>query len=101
MPQFRIVIVGAGIAGLSTAIALNRKGHDVIVVERHDQCQALGGPVGLSANATRVLTEYGMESIMSKRDTREHRSIYQRRYDNGDILGSTTGAQMKDTYGFP
>jgi salicylate hydroxylase len=76
MPQFRIIIVGAGIAGLSTAIAFNRKGHDVTVVERHPGCQALGGPVGLSANATRVLIAYGMEDIMSKKNTRENRVIY-------------------------
>ena len=32
----RIVIVGASIAGLATALALNRTGHDVIVLERDD-----------------------------------------------------------------
>jgi len=32
----RIVVVGAGVGGLATALALGRSGHDVIVVERDD-----------------------------------------------------------------
>jgi salicylate hydroxylase len=100
MPQFQIIIVGAGIAGLSTAIALRRKGHDITVLERHAGCQALGGPVGLSPNATRVLIEYGMEDIMRAADTRRHRSIYQRRYADGSILSATTVDATRAAYGF-
>lgn len=101
MPQFNILIVGAGIAGLSTAISLRRNGHIITVLERHPACQALGGPVGLSSNATRVLIEYGMGDIMAKRDSGDQNIICQRRYDSGEILGSRTNDQTMSTYGFP
>ncbi|MEM9632796.1 MAG: FAD-binding oxidoreductase [Pseudomonadota bacterium] len=35
-PQHDIVVIGAGIIGISTALALQAKGHDVLVVDRHD-----------------------------------------------------------------
>ena len=101
MLQLNIIIVGAGIAGLSTAIALQRKGHTITVLERHLSCQAIGAPVGLSANATRVLIHYGMEDIMTKADARLQNIIYQRRYDSGKILGSRPVGQSVKDYGFP
>jgi salicylate hydroxylase len=101
MLQLNVVIVGAGIAGLSTAIALQRKGHIITVLERHLACQALGGPVGLSSNATRVLIEYGMEEIMTKKNARLRNIIYQRRYDTGKILGSRTSDESLKAYGYP
>jgi salicylate hydroxylase len=64
MTQFEILIVGAGIAGLSMAISLRRASHIVTVLERHANCQALGGVVGISANATRVLIQYGLQDKM-------------------------------------
>jgi salicylate hydroxylase len=101
MLKLQVVIVGAGIAGLSTAIALQRQGHTVTVLERHPACQALGGPVGLSSNATRVLVEYGMQEIMTKRDSSFQNTTYQRRYDTGKILGSMTRDHSLKAYGYP
>lgn len=100
MLKLNIIIVGAGIAGLSTAVALQRKGHTVTVLERHLGCQALGRPVGLSSNATRVLVEHGMEEIMSKRDATSLNISYQRRYDTGKILGTRERNQSLKEYGF-
>jgi salicylate hydroxylase len=101
MAKFNIVIVGAGIAGLSMAISLRRKGHDVTVLERHPACQALGGPVALSACATRVLIEYGMSDIMTKRAMDNLQGANIRRYDTGVILGGTNIKKIAEAYGFP
>jgi NADPH-dependent 2,4-dienoyl-CoA reductase/sulfur reductase-like enzyme len=40
MRQMRIAIVGAGLAGLATAAAFSRAGHDVQVVEQADGLRA-------------------------------------------------------------
>jgi salicylate hydroxylase len=101
MISLNIIIVGAGVAGLSTSIALQRKGHKITVLERHPSCQALGAPIGIGPNATRVLIHYGMEEIMTKADTRNQNTTYQRRYDNGKILGSRPATQSVTSYGFP
>lgn len=42
-----VLIIGAGIIGLSTAINLRRRNHTITVLERHPTVQALGGSVGL------------------------------------------------------
>src|SRR3954465_9684758 len=101
MPQFRIIVVGAGIAGLTMAIALKRKGHEVTVLERHPACQALGGPVSFMSSATRVLTEYGMKDIMSARNNRGTRPVVYRRYDDGRVLAKTVFNDADKVYGFP
>ena len=44
MTRNRVVVVGAGIAGLATAALLARDGHDVEVIERRDD---VGGRCGV------------------------------------------------------
>lgn len=51
----RILIIGAGIAGLATALALARKGHEVRVLERADGLGEVGAGLQLGPNAMRVL----------------------------------------------
>ncbi|KAK4502047.1 hypothetical protein PRZ48_007858 [Zasmidium cellare] len=58
----KVIVVGAGIAGLSAAIGLSRKGHEVEVYERRvigarDEGRA---GIALGPNCDRVLQEWGM-----------------------------------------
>ena len=57
-----IAIVGGGIAGLTTAIALRKAGFEVIVFDRVRDVAAvqIGAGVGLALNATRVLRALGL-----------------------------------------
>jgi hypothetical protein len=57
--------------------------------------------VGLTANSTRVLIEYGMGDIMAERNSRGKNTIYQRRYDNDAVLMAVPSGQSLETYGFP
>lgn len=60
-----IVIVGAGIAGLSAALALAQKGFSVLVYEKVSALQEVGAGVQLAPNATRILKEWGvLDSIL-------------------------------------
>jgi salicylate hydroxylase len=62
----RIVIVGAGIGGLTAALALLRDGHDVEVYEQAPRLAELGAGVQISANGARVLFALGLESALRK-----------------------------------
>ncbi|CAM0870808.1 unnamed protein product [Alopecurus aequalis] len=52
-----VVIVGGGICGLATALALHIKGIDSLVLERAESLRATGGGISLRANAWRVLEQ--------------------------------------------
>nr|XP_009405099.1 PREDICTED: uncharacterized protein LOC103988275 [Musa acuminata subsp. malaccensis] len=58
--QHEVVIVGAGIAGLATAVALQIVGLQTLVLERSPELRATGAAIGLSSNAWRALDVLGV-----------------------------------------
>jgi salicylate hydroxylase len=58
----RVIIVGAGIGGLTAALALLRRGIDVGVYEQAPELREIGAGVQISANGTRVLFALGLEA---------------------------------------
>ncbi|RJE22461.1 FAD binding domain protein [Aspergillus sclerotialis] len=54
-PTLHIVIVGAGIAGLTAAIALGKQGHHVEIIEKSKFAQETGAAVHLPPNCTALL----------------------------------------------
>ena len=66
MNKNNIIIIGAGIAGLSTAIALEQKGFEVTVYERHQSAQTMGAGIVLWSNASSVLNELNLLEAVKK-----------------------------------
>jgi salicylate hydroxylase len=56
----RIVVAGAGIGGLTAALALAVRGHGVTVVEQSARLEEAGAGLQLSPNASRVLVDLGL-----------------------------------------
>ncbi|KAH0836396.1 monooxygenase [Lanmaoa asiatica] len=56
----RVIIVGAGYAGLGCAIECKRKGHDVVVLEKVKTFKILGDIISIGANAGRILARWGL-----------------------------------------
>jgi salicylate hydroxylase len=55
-----VIVVGAGIGGLTAALALARSGFRVIVLEQTERLQETGAGIQLSPNAARVLIDLGL-----------------------------------------
>jgi salicylate hydroxylase len=62
----KILIAGAGIGGLTAALALLRKGFDVEVVEQAPKLGEVGAGVQVAANASRVLTALGLGDALER-----------------------------------
>ena len=62
-----IVIVGAGIAGLATAVALRRVGIRALVLERSDRLRASGAALTLGPNAWLALDALGVAQKLTPR----------------------------------
>jgi FAD-dependent urate hydroxylase len=67
MAAARILVVGAGIAGLAVARALARAGFSVEVVEREPAWAEAGTGIYLPGNACRALRALGLEQAVSER----------------------------------
>jgi salicylate hydroxylase len=55
-----IIIAGAGIGGLTAALAVARAGYRVVVLEQAARLEEAGAGIQLSPNATRILSDLGL-----------------------------------------
>ena len=62
-PDVSVLVVGAGSAGLVTAITLARQGVDVLVVERRPEPSDLPRAVGISLRQMEVLRAWGLDEL--------------------------------------
>lgn len=63
-PERPILITGAGIGGLSAAIALARTGHHVHLLEQADGFSEVGAGIQLGPNATRLLRAWQVDKVL-------------------------------------
>ncbi|MCW5518115.1 FAD-dependent monooxygenase [Muriicola sp. Z0-33] len=62
----KIDIIGAGICGLTTAIALKEKGFDVQVFEQAKEIKPVGAGIIIANNAMQVFEKFGLKNIIAK-----------------------------------
>ena len=65
MSQQQIIIIGAGIAGLTAAISLKKLGYKIVVYESSTTIQGIGAGLGLASNALKALQFLGLDQGIS------------------------------------
>ena len=83
----RALVIGGGIGGLSTAIALRRAGVDVAVFEQSPELQEVGAGVGLQLAAVKALKRMGMLEPMLAISSEPLEALELRSYKSGRVLG--------------
>ncbi|KAL4186811.1 hypothetical protein AMTRI_Chr09g35930 [Amborella trichopoda] len=72
--QQDIVIVGAGIAGLATALGLHRQGLKSLILESHDALRTAGFALTVWTNAWKVLEALGVADTLRQQHVKIQRS---------------------------
>ncbi|MGW6984754.1 FAD-dependent monooxygenase [Streptomyces sp. NPDC054932] len=99
MPKYRAVVAGAGIGGLTAALALHRRGWHVTVCERAPEPPVTGAGIGLAPNALRALDSIGVDAARAA-GSAVPATMGLRRSD-GQWLTRTGTADMAARYGMP
>ncbi|PTU17851.1 hypothetical protein P175DRAFT_0486605 [Aspergillus ochraceoroseus IBT 24754] len=96
-----VVIVGAGLGGLSCAIQCRRWGLRVHVLERAPKILQIGAGIQIPPNAGRVLATYGVLPEIRKKAIQVE-SLGLRRYADGSLLTERPlGEEFRDAMGAP
>ena len=84
MEQLRVIVVGAGMGGLTTALALRQAGYAVEVYDRVAQLRPAGAGVSLWSNGVKVLNRLGLGRELAAIGGRMERVSY--RASDGRVL---------------
>jgi salicylate hydroxylase len=96
-----IIVAGAGIGGLTAALALAEKGYRVVVCEQSNSLQEAGAGIQLSPNATRVLFALGLKERMAPNAVAPLAISIRSARSGREIGGVTLGPQIEFRYGTP
>lgn len=85
--SLRVIIVGAGIAGLAAGLGFKQTGHDVTILEQVQEIAEVGAGIQMAPNAARILARFGiLEEVLRDATLLEKNSL--RRYADDTELGT-------------
>ncbi|KAJ5802133.1 uncharacterized protein N7503_004583 [Penicillium pulvis] len=96
----QIIIVGAGIAGLSVALALSKSNHEVLVLESAPQLAELGAGVQMTPQAIKYLFSWGLkEDLLAECITPE--KILFKNWKDSALIGALDMTTFEDEFCAP
>ncbi|KAI1814937.1 hypothetical protein GGS20DRAFT_371350 [Poronia punctata] len=98
-----IIVVGAGLSGLATAISSALSGHKVTVYEAANQLQEFGAGLQITPNSSRLLQKWNLPEETFWKTVAEPTYIAVHRYSDGKILALEEDfhTKMRSRYGSP
>ncbi len=93
------IVIGAGIGGLTTAIALRQRGIDVEVYERSAVLGDIGAGISLWANALKALHRLGLKAPLDARSFSSEEGAL--RTVDGTVLSRTSAHEFTARFGMP
>lgn len=97
----RAIVVGAGIGGLTAALACRAAGLDVSVFEQADALREVGAGVQLAPNATRLLQRLGLADALARVGVKPEAIEHKRWQDGRILLRQPLGETCEQTFGAP
>jgi salicylate hydroxylase len=97
----RIIVVGAGIGGLTAALTLTGAGFEVQVFEQAAELREVGAGVQISPNATRVLHRLGLEEPLRRFGVRPRAGVIRRWDDGREIARQPLADACERDFGAP
>jgi FAD-dependent urate hydroxylase len=76
MEHLKVVIIGAGMGGLATGIALQQAGYEVEIYDRVSELRAAGAAISLWSNGVKVLNRMGLGAAIAKVGGQMERMAY-------------------------
>jgi salicylate hydroxylase len=98
--RLTVVIAGAGIGGLTAALALAARGFKAIIAERTTELSELGAGIQLAPNAGRILAGLGLDAAIAEAAS-EPVAIDILEASHGRLIVSIPTQRFRDRYGFP
>ncbi|AZM64271.1 MULTISPECIES: FAD-dependent oxidoreductase [unclassified Streptomyces] len=99
--SFEVTVVGGGLGGMTTALALRQRGMRVTVLEQAPQFGEIGAGIQTAPNASRVLMGLGLRKQLEAIRT-EPLDQVRRRWKDGSVIGLTQlGDVCKQRYNAP
>lgn len=88
----KITIIGAGIAGLTTAIALRKSGFETEIFEAAPKLEHAGSGLGLAANAFKALAVIGLADKIKSRGSKMY--FFEIHNKSGKVLSKVSGGDF-------
>lgn len=101
VPKLKVLIAGGGIGGLTAALCLAARGHQVNIFEQAPEFAEVGAGIQLSPNCSRVLHDLGLESALRASAFLPAATQF-RHWRSGTVISETPlGAAAIKRYGMP
>ncbi len=101
MENLKVIIVGGGIGGITSALCLAKYGFDITVFEQSEAVSTPGAGIQLSPNCSRVLHHLGLEKALKGCAFLPEATQF-RHWRTGKVIGETPlGAEVAERFGAP